>query len=250
MLYILEQIFKTNKIETPDGKLTDLHSNTPREQGLFLQEIFDLVKPKKSIEVGLAYGISTLFILEKHQQYKNSEKCHIVIEPFPWGGVAEHNIEKANFSKLVEYKYFKSYDVLPKLYFENIRVQFAYVDTTKVFDTVLQDFYFIDKMLDIGGVFVLDDCGGSWTGVQRVARFINTLPHYEVLKRHSRIERSFKGKLLEKVITFLIELIPFKEKFYSGVNFKTDSELNINYRCIAFQKIGDDKRNWDFDRKI
>jgi len=71
MLKTLEEIFEQKTIETDDiEKRIELHSNTSKEQGLFLQKIFGLVKPKKSLEVGLAYGISTLFILEKHKELK------------------------------------------------------------------------------------------------------------------------------------------------------------------------------------
>ena len=250
MLKTLEEIFQTSEIETPANERIKIHSHTSKAQGLFLQEIFDIIKPSKSIEVGLAYGISTLFILEKHHENKSTPKSHIVIEPFPWGGVAEHNIEKENLSELAEIKYKKSHDVLPQLYYDSCRIQFAYIDTTKLFDVVLQDFYFIDKMLDVNGVVILDDCGGSWPGVQRVARFINSLPHYKVLKAHNKIVMSRKRRLALRSFSKIIKLLPFKEQLYPTVNFKTDSELNLNYHCIAFKKISEDQRNWDFDAKV
>lgn len=250
MLKTLQDIFERYEIETPANETIKIHSNTSKEQGLFLQDIFDLVKPQKSLEVGLAFGISALFILEKHKQYNNKAKSHIVIEPFPWGGVAEHNIEKEGLTEFADIRYEKSHDVLPKLYYENHRIQFAYVDTTKLFDIVFQDFYFIDKILDINGVIILDDCGGGWPGVQRVARFINTLPHYKLLKAHNKTKMSFKKQCTQKVISTIVKLVPFKGKFYSAICFKTDAELNLNYSCIAFQKISEDQRNWNFDVAI
>lgn len=82
MLQTLNQIFQTQLIEDPNGQLIKIHSNTSEKQGLFLQEVFDLVKPVKSLEVGLAYGISALFILEKHKEYNSAPRSHIIIEPF------------------------------------------------------------------------------------------------------------------------------------------------------------------------
>lgn len=250
MLQTLNQIFQTQLIEDPNGQLIKIHSNTSEKQGLFLQEVFDLVKPVKSLEVGLAYGISALFILEKHKEYNSAPRSHIIIEPFSWGGVAEHNIQKEGLSELAEIKYEKSHDVLPKLYYDNCHIQFAYVDTTKLFDVVFQDFYFIDKILDINGVIVLDDCGGGWPGVQRVARFINSLPHYRILKTHNKTKTTLKKQIAESFIKIIIKLLPFKKRFYPTISFKTDSELKLNYSCIAFRKISEDKRNWNFDSKI
>lgn len=200
MLETLKKAFETSHIRSSSGNtFVKLHSNTSKEQGLFLQELFDIVIPKKSLEVGLAYGISALFILEKHKEYKSSPKSHIVIEPFSWDGVAEYNIEKEQLTDLVEYIYRKSIDVLPGLYMRGERIQFAYVDTTKVFDTVLLDFHFIDKILDVDGIIILDDCNGGWPGVQRVARFINTLPHYTVSESLIKVNYLLKGKLFQKL---------------------------------------------------
>ncbi len=250
MLNTLKVAFDTMKMEGPNNELIDLHSNTSKEQGLFLQEIFDLVKPTQSLEVGLAYGISTLFILEKHREKNSNPKSHIVIEPFPWAGVPEHNIKKENLFDLVDIRYQKSHDVLPRLFYENQRIQFAYIDTTKLFDIVMQDCYFIDKMLDINGVIVLDDCGGGWPGIQRVARFMNSMPHYQLLKGFNKNKKSKKRKIAESIIKGWVRLVPFKDKVFLTQDFSTDTELNLDYSCLAFKKISEDTRNWDFDKKI
>lgn len=75
MLSRLEKMFQTSYIEGPGNKRHPLHSNTSEKQGHFIQSIFDMIKPQRSVEVGLAYGISTLFILEKHRQYNNLQNA-------------------------------------------------------------------------------------------------------------------------------------------------------------------------------
>lgn len=254
MLKSLEDIFATYTIATGAGdEKIPLHSNTSKEQGLFLQKIFDIIKPQRSVEVGFAYGISTLFILEKHREF-NSDACsHIVIEPKTdtyWGTAAEYNIGKEGLSKYLDIRRDRSDKILTKLYHENANVQYAYVDTTKQFDVVFQDFYFIDKILDVGGVFILDDCGGGWPGVQRVARYINTLPHYKILGVHGRSQGAWKKVSAESLLSSVISMMPFKKKFYPTLQLKTDKQLGLNFGCIAFQKISNDERNWDFDRSF
>ena len=250
MLQSLEDIFNTQTIEiNDDGDRIPLHSNTDKEQGIFLQKIFDRIKPFRSLEVGFAYGISTMFILEKHREIKSSEGSHLVIEPDSyWGTAAEHNIEKEGLSKYLQIRKDYSDKVLTQLFHENYRIQFAYIDTTKQFDVVMQDFYFISKILDVGGVVILDDCGGTWPGVQKVARFINTLPHYKIFESHNEHTSSFLKNIAKYVLSFVIKILPFKNKIYETIDFKTDKELGLNYSCIAFIKIDEDRRNWDWDK--
>ena len=252
MLPSLEKIFKTNTIEiNSQGEAVPLHSNTSLEQGLFLQEMFDLVKPLQSLEVGFAYGISSMFILEKHKELNSKVGAHIVIEPdYYWGGAAEYNIEKENLSQYIQIKRDFSDKVMAGLFLENVRVQFAYVDTTKQFDIIMHDFFMLDKILDIGGIIVFDDCGGSWPGVQRAVRFINTLPHYDKIGAHSKIMMTKKRRIANSVISFLIKLIPFKNKIYEGIDFSTNSQLGLDYCCIAFKKKDEDKRAWNWDKSL
>lgn len=250
MLKSLETIFESVSIEINEqGDRIPLHSNTSKDQGLFLQRIFDKVKPARSLEVGFAYGISSLFILEKHRENGSTDGAHIVIEPDSyWGNAAVYNIEKEGLSNYLQIHKDYSDKILTKLFQENYRIQYAYVDTTKQFDVIMQDFYFINKILDVGGVIILDDCGGSWPGVQRVARFINTLPHYKVLEGHNELKYSFSKKVAKYALSFIINRLPFKKKLYETIDFKTDKELGLNYCCIAFIKTENDKRNWDWDK--
>ena len=249
MLESLEKIFATRTIQDTGGMHIPLHSNTSMEQGIFLQKMFDLVKPKRSLEVGFAYGISTLFILEKHRENNSEDEAHIVIEPDDyWGTAAVHNITQEGLLRYLQIRKNYSDKILTQLFHENYRIQYAYIDTTKQFDVVMQDFYFINKLMDIGGVIILDDCGGGWPGIQRVARFINTLPHYKKLEGHIELKYSVKKKMAKYFVSSIIRMLPFKKKLYETIDFKTDKELGINYCCIAFQKISEDIRNWDWDR--
>jgi predicted O-methyltransferase YrrM len=228
------------------GCTVAINSDTPKGQGLFLQRIYDQIKPEKSLEVGFAFGISTLFILEKCREYNRKEKCHIVIEPFDWGNAAIYNIRKEGLEKYIDIRNDLSDKVLPSMYLNNERIQFAYVDTTKVFDTVLQDFYFIDKILDTGGVVIFDDA--STGGINMVIRFINTLPHYRILDSYEKVDYSKKYIAGEELFERLIKIIPFKKRFMPYYSFKISRKLGLNYRCIAFTKIKNDERQWNWEK--
>lgn len=250
MLKSLEEIFETKSIQiNSEADRIPLHSHTSKEQGIFLQKMFDIAKPTQSLEVGFAYGISAMFILEKHKELSSKIGAHIVIEPDSyWGTAAIYNIEKEGLLKYLQIREGYSDKILTQLFHENFRIQYAYIDTTKQFDVVMQDFYFINKILDCGGVIVLDDCGGGWPGIQRVARFISTLPHYKILAGHNKIKYTLKRTIAKSIFSFIINILPFKKRFYPTIDFSTDEKLGLDYSCIAFQKIEEDKRNWDWDK--
>jgi predicted O-methyltransferase YrrM len=249
MLKELEKIFSTGIIEVnTDGETIRVHSNTTLEQGIFLQKIFNLVQPKNTLEVGLAYGISALFILEMHKMNNQKNGFHIAIEPDEyWGKAAIHNIEKAGLINYFKVERFFSDQILPKLYLEGYRIQYAYVDTTKRFDVVFQDCYFLDKMLDIGGVIILDDCGGSWPGVQRVARYMLNLPHYKLIDKTGKYKYSKMAFAKSILKNMYLRLIPFKSLFFKKFHLISDNDLGIDYQCLVFQKVAEDERDWMWD---
>ncbi len=250
MLESLLNIFNTETIEVNNsGEKIQIHSHTSKEQGIFLQKIFDSIQPVHSLEIGFAYGISTMFILEKHREYNSKDSAHIVIEPDPyWGNAAIHNITKEGLDKFLVIKKGYSDEILPGLFHQNHRIQYAFIDTTKQFDVVFHDFYFINKLLDVGGVVIFDDC--DFPGIKRVTRFINQLPNYKILACHYKDKSSIKKNILRKVLSLMIRILPFKNKFYPTIDFKTDEELGLDYRCIAFQKTSHEERDWNWDRPI
>jgi predicted O-methyltransferase YrrM len=70
-----------------------------------VQALVRVLKPKVTLEVGLAFGVSALYILDVLANQPESR--HIVIDPCQydsdlWNGCGLRNIEKAGFQELVE----------------------------------------------------------------------------------------------------------------------------------------------------
>jgi predicted O-methyltransferase YrrM len=252
VLNTLRGIFEKNNIQiNEEGDTIPLHSNTSLKQGLFLQEIFAIVQPTVSLEIGFAYGISALFILEMHSKskIKDPNRKHLAIEPDDyWGGAAMYNIRKEGLEDFLDLRRYYSDQILPKLFFEGIRIQYAYVDTTKRFDIVLHDFYFINKILDVGGVIILDDTGGVWPGVQRVARYVSTLPNYAILKGHNKVSSPTINKFSKRILATMYRNLPFAKRLFYTHNMKTDAEMGVDYYCIAFIKVSDHEPDWSWDK--
>lgn len=160
-----------------------VHS-VPSDVGLEIQRLMDLAKPKVSLEIGCAFGISSMFICEKLLGLQG--KKHIIIDPgqiaklksgfsFSWAGLL--NLESCNFLNLVEFHSIGSELALPRLLESHVQVEFAFVDGLHLVDQVMMEFYYIDKILIESGIVVFDDTNTA--AVKKVTKFIDTLPHYK-----------------------------------------------------------------------
>ena len=95
---------------------------------------------------------------------------------------------------------------------------------------------------------IIDDC--DTPGINKVARFIKSLPHYEIFAAIGQAKSSRKYSAAERLVELVNGLIPFRKKVFPNFTFKTRRQLGLDYRCIAFRKTGPDKRNWDWDAPI
>jgi predicted O-methyltransferase YrrM len=246
---ILSEIFSKKSVEDEHGNVYTLHSHTDISQGEKIKELILDIKPKVSLEVGLAYGISSLFILEALTEV-NGQK-HILIDSgqdIYWKNIGLLNIKRAGYDKAIEFYNRFSFDVLPRLYMEGQRIQFAYLDTTKVFDILFTDTFFISKMLDVGGVFVLDDV--SFPAIRKIARFYSQHPSYEIVMQYKPDKVSLKKRLYKNYIYALLKYLPFKDKIFLDQSWISHETYGINYHSIGFKKIKEDDRNWDWYQRF
>jgi hypothetical protein len=141
-----------------------------------------------SLEVGCAYGVSSLFICEALRDV--GARQHIIVDPYQLGsnhvgpdsgfeGIGLLNLKRAGYDDLVTFYGELSYRCLPKLEAEGTRVDFAFIDGMHTLDYVLVDFFYVDKMLPVGGVIAFDDLG--YPSIRKALRFILTnLPYSAV----------------------------------------------------------------------
>jgi Methyltransferase domain len=81
---------------------------------------------------------------------------------------------------------------------------FAFVDGMHTFDYVFTDFFYIDKMLPVGGVIVFDDV--YYPSIRKLCRYILTNLPYEAIgpdaKRAPTLRRKFVVATAARVPTF------------------------------------------------
>jgi predicted O-methyltransferase YrrM len=154
---VLSEILKTGTTKTAsESGNVKIHSSISLSEGQLLQKLVRQLDPTVSLEVGLAYGVSALWICDALNVRNGTQ--HIVIEPHSlpyWNGIGIANLRRAGYSDIVRLIEAPSYRALPELERSGQRVDFAFIDGWHTFDFTLVDFFFIDRMLNVGGVLVL-----------------------------------------------------------------------------------------------
>ena len=77
-----------------------------------------------------------------------------------------------------------SHFVLPELVKNKETIDFALIDGYHLFDYAFVDFFFVDKLLKVGGVVILDDA--NWPAVHKVAQYIATNRSYSLYELPKR----------------------------------------------------------------
>jgi|SRR6185312_3310778 len=226
---VLAEILRTRQSPAADGKGTvAVHSTISDEEGELLTRLIAERKPSVSLEIGLAFGVSALFICEAMSR-SSARPHHIVIDPAQnapeyWQGIGLANLRRAGYSGFVEFIEKPSQIALPELVAAGRKADFAFIDGEHTFDHVLVDFFFVDQMLNVGGVVVLDDAG--WPSIRRVARFIAANRNYAVLG-HAGSDQTEKSRRHRNDTPEAVEF---------------DWRFGIQGECLAFEKKADDNR--------
>ena len=154
---------------------------------LFRSEfLFDLISRdpavRKTLEVGCAYGLSSLHICMALQGRPGA--AHTIVDPFQntqWDGVGTMHLERAgvDFFELVEAR---SEFALPRILEENEgQFDFVFIDGWHTFDHTLLDSFYANRLLRVGGYLVIDDAG--MPPVYRAISFLKNYPCYREIGR-------------------------------------------------------------------
>lgn len=156
---VLQEILQSGTVRSHSGESFDLgFVHVPQQEGEFLQQLIFEARPKVSLEIGLAFGISALFISEAVRLVKGTR--HIVIDPFQsdsFQNIGLNNLYSAGFQDLVEFHESPSCTVLPELEATGTRIEFAFVDGAHSFEAVFVDMFYVDRILRVGGIVAVDD---------------------------------------------------------------------------------------------
>lgn len=115
---------------------------------------------QRTIEIGLGYGISALFLCEGLLASGNMDVTHVVIDPHQktrFANCGLQALEEAGLGRVVEYHAEESQIALPRFRSEGRSFDFAFVDGDHRFDGVFPDLVYLGSLVRRGGIIILDD---------------------------------------------------------------------------------------------
>jgi predicted O-methyltransferase YrrM len=162
-----------------DGTRHSIDSRTriSPSQGIYLYELCLSVKPKSTLEIGMAYGYSTIYFLASIAQ--NQTGHHVAIDPYQnsyWHGIglAHANALAPATRNGSAFQLFEDRSDRIATDFARSKADFdiVFIDGAHRFDDVLVDFYLYSQLCTVGGYIILDDMWMS--SVRTVASFVRT----------------------------------------------------------------------------
>jgi predicted O-methyltransferase YrrM len=164
---LVDKIYARGSVIDNDGDAIPLRPHSiERSQGEALRDLAVAEGAGRTIEVGLALGMSALFLC---QAVLARGGRHVAIDPFQresWNGAGLRTLREAGVEGLVEVIEDESQLALPRLVAEGREFDFAFVDGDHRFEGVFLDLYFMTRLVRPGGLVVVDD---MWMPAVRTA---------------------------------------------------------------------------------
>ncbi len=239
---VIEEIFQSGTVKDENGNVYNIHSNINLNEGKYLSELIESDQSIiRTLEIGCAYGISSMFICEALANRKN--RSHLIIDPCQskeWNAIGMANLKRAGFDffELIEKP---SEFVLPKLA-ESCSGTFdlIFIDGWHTFDHTLLDIYYANLLIRVGGYIVIDDC--NWASVSKAVSYLSSYPAYIM---YSQVQKELgyfkqvKKKIIDHFPDFLLN--------YCLPKIIYDRIIRMRYaKVVALKKIKEDNRNWDW----
>jgi predicted O-methyltransferase YrrM len=240
----IEKIYEAGIVVGRSGQVHTLHSAVDREEGELLSSIIrNDPTIRNTLEVGCAYGLSSLYICTATRNRPGAS--HTIIDPFQntqWDGVGIKQLGEAgiDFFGLIESK---SEFALPQLLQSNEgQYDLVFIDGWHTFDHTLLDCFYATRLLRVGGVLAIDDV--SFPSIRRVANFLTNYPCYKEegsVRRQAPI--SWK-RTVARALAFPLERSKWRRILAPGLYRKVFDDYET--RMIALRKAKEDSRNWDW----
>jgi predicted O-methyltransferase YrrM len=209
---VLDEMLATGTTVGASGKqFTGLQSNSTLNNLRFIQQTMRERKPRRTLEVGLAYGASTLvFCSEHHRLGHEAARQHTAIDPYQpyplYDEAGVNAVKRAGLADFLDYKPEFSEFVLPRLLETHQRFEFIYIDGSHLFENVFLDAFYAARLLNDGGWMAMDD--SSDPHIAKVNDFIRTNLSGAMKEISPGARSSFAGLLGKRQLT-VFERLPY-----------------------------------------
>lgn len=240
---LLNDIYSSREVFTLKGEKLELNSEVSREEGDFLRSIIETDQTiLRTLEVGCAYGVSSLHICSALMGRDASS--HTIIDAFQktwWKSIGITNLERADFKnfELIEEK---SEIALPKMLSDGEgKFDFIFIDGWHTFDHAMLDCFYATRLLRIGGYLVLDDA--NWRSISKLVRYLKSYPCYSI---HAAVfDRTASVNWKARLVRRVFSTWPFKHALFL-MNSSVQNVCSERISMVALRKISDDTRSFDW----
>jgi predicted O-methyltransferase YrrM len=225
---ILDELYRTGGAVDAAGVRREAEGLSTSNNLAIIRALMLELKPKRTVEIGLAAGGSALTFAASHRDLGSSPaRQHVAIDPYQraWHRLGVTLIERAGLKEFTEIIEELSCLALPSLMREGRSFELIYIDGSHAFHEALLDFYYARHLLSEGGIVLFDDC--TTPDIVKLMRFIR-----------------------KNIVSFReFDLRPFlpPERRW---RYRIARTLN-KAQCIAFQKVSDpqDDESWQWKQK-
>lgn len=222
----LADLYRTGRAVDDAGVVRDAGGLSTANNLAIIRSLVLKLRPKRTLEIGLATGGSALTFAATHQELgARPDRQHVAIDPNQnewWHNLGKTLIRRAGLDDFVEVIEEPSCLALPEKMRSGETFDLAYIDGSHAFQDAMLDFYYVRYLLNPGGIVLFDDC--STRDIRELLEFIRT--------------RIFSFKEFD--------LVPFRPP---GGSFRYRVAKALNkVQCVAFQKISDpiDDASWQW----
>jgi predicted O-methyltransferase YrrM len=189
----IERIYASGSVVGENGVVYAIFpASVTRDRGEFIRKTCLSQRSVSSLEIGMAWGLSTLFILEALIKNGAGTGAHVVIDPFQsesFHGAGRRLVREAGAEEFIEFHEQKSQLVMPQLIIDGRQFDFLYIDGDHHFEGAFIDFAFAHHLLKPGGVVLFDD---AWCDpVHLVCRFAEANHGYIPIPQSYRNNRQY-----------------------------------------------------------
>jgi predicted O-methyltransferase YrrM len=188
---VLKEMLSTGYSKSLSGNKIAIAGTSTLNNIATIRHLIQREKPKRTMEVGLAYGASALAFLATLSEV-NRPGCyhHTAIDPYQksaWNGSGLNTILAAGFSS-VEFTLLEqdSALALPEMCRNKESYSLIYIDGSHLFEDVFVDFFFSARLLSVGGLLIFDDCYDKH--VKKLVSFIDS-NYRGILAREDAVRR-------------------------------------------------------------
>lgn len=239
---IIDEIYRSQAVRDPHGNEYKLSAEVDSVEGDYLYRLISSDESiTRTLEVGCAYGLSSLHICEALRNRNNVS--HIIIDPNQmdlWHGVGIAYLERAgiDFHRLIQEP---SELALPNL----LRTQPAgfdlvFIDGWHTFDQTMLDLFYANRLVRVGGYIVVDDC--NWESVSAAASYYNNYPAFEQVKFPAMAAHSWRQQVAKYITTVFrprLARMVLPASIYSHI-YRRMSFPSM----VTFKKVSEDTRSW------